>query len=709
MSDFKEYIKIIKKALRKVRKFLFTCTSNVAKYLKSKFLTIFPRRESRYFDADKHEIKYIGLMLGASILVNLFIETFARLTNNPVDGIIFMFSHPLIFGFNTLIIFATMTIALLFKRRRFAWIIISLIWVILGMVNGMILLKRMTPFTLYDLQNLEDGATLLTTYFQAWQIIVGIIAIMILVSILILVFIRSKKWTNIKYKKSITAILLSFGIAITTGIVFIGSGIISTFFGNLNYAYRDNGFPYCFIVTSFSAGIQKPAGYSEEMIFSILNENTSNGSDREGLDEKNESEHPNILILQMESFTTSQDYKNLSVDRDPTPVFNSLYEDFSSGWFAVPACGAGTANTEFEVLTGISAKFFGPGEYPYKGKLRKQTLESLAYICKGHGYTTSALHNHRALFYNRNEVYANMGFDSFTSVEYMNNIIKTPTGWCKDKIMIDNILQIMRESKTRDFMHIVSVEGHGSYPTEQVFTAPYTNVQMDDLASKWKYEYYLNECHEMDNFIGELLGEIQEMDEPTIVLIYGDHIPALEVKEENYNGPDLYHTKYVIWDNIGLKAKHQNINAYEIGALLLSEADYKNEGVLFDYQENADRNSQNYLTNLEALSYDILYGSYYSYGGQNPYKRSNMSMGYSPISIKDIIKIGDNYYIRGNNFTEHSSISHKGKLLKTIYLSSTLLALRDDIDPDTVQELEISQIDTKDNTILSTIGALEEL
>ena len=80
-------------------------------------------------------------------------------------------------------------------------------------------------------------------------------------------------------------------------------------------------------------------------------------------------------------------------------------KDYTSGWFEVPACGAGTANTEFEVLTGISAKFFGPGEYPYKGKLREKTLESMAYVLKNSGYSTYAMHDHRAVSYTHLDVY----------------------------------------------------------------------------------------------------------------------------------------------------------------------------------------------------------------------------------------------------------------------------------------------------------------
>lgn len=669
----------------------------------------FPRKAPKYFDGDLHEAKYILWMLVYAFFIYLFIEVFARITTGPLEGFLFLFRHPIVFFYNVSIIFATMTLALLFKKRRFAWVIISMVWIILGIVNGCILLKRMTPFTLYDMQNLQDGMTLITTYFAKWQTTLILAIAAIGIAMLVLIFIRSEKWQNVNYKKSLAAIVLasSFSIFATFGMIKIGA--ISTFFGNLNYAYSDYGFPYCFISTSLNKGIAKPDNYSEAMIDGILEENTKRGTDTDPLEKNDSTDHPNIIVLQMESFTTAQSYKNISVDKDPTPVFNQLMKDYTSGYFTVPACGAGTANTEFEVLTGISAKFFGPGEYPYKGKLRKQTLESMAYIAKNHGYTSSALHDHRALFYNRDEVYANLGFDSFTSVEYMNNIEKTPTNWCKDKVLIPDIMEIMDGTESRDFMHIISVEGHGSYPTEQVFKTPYTTVSCDDEDTKWKYEYYLNECHEMDTFIGDLIEEIESRNEPTVMIIYGDHIPALDVKESNYVGGDLYRTQYVIWDNIGLEKKDADISSYEAGAMLLEDAGLAHEGVIFDYQQTTDHAAKDFLNKLEALSYDLIYGNKYAYGGITPYDRINMKMGHRKIKITEIVKIGDNYYLRGENFTEHSSVSLDGKLLKTVYLSPTLLGLTEKIDTDDVSKLQVSQIDTKDDTILSTINSLEEL
>ena len=693
---------------RKVIAFLKKIIFAIGGAIKRLFYKLFPKRASRYFDADRHELKYIALMGIAALAINFYIEEFARYTTGMFEGFKWAFTHPLLFLYNVLIIFSTMTIALLFRRRRFIWFMVSLLWVAIGTINGFIQLSRMTPFTLYDLQNVADGLTIASTYYSAWQIALAIAVASLIAAAIILIFIRSEKWKNIKYGKSLLAIIIAFGV---TGLATVGgikAGMIGTFFGNLNYAYRDYGLAYCFLTTSTDAGISRPHGYSEKLITDIL-EKTEKGTDTELKEKDDSTEHPNIIVLQMESFTVAQDYSNFEVTKDPTPVFNSICRDYTSGAFEVPACGAGTANTEFELLTGISARFFGPGEYPYKGRLRKDTLESMAYVAKSHGYATSALHDHRALFYNRNEVYADLGFDSFTSVEYMNNVSFTPTNWCKDTVLTGEIMEIMKQTEERDFLHVISVEGHGAYPTEQVFKNPYTEVICDDEYTKWRYEYYLNECHEMDTFIGDLIKAIEAADEPTVMIIYGDHIPAIDVKEENYKQKDLYTTRYAIWDNIGLEKKDRDIHSYQAGAILLDDAGLSHEGIIFDYQQSNSPKSDSYLDDQEALAYDMFYGKHYAYGGTVPYEPTDMRMGHKNIKIKDIVKIGDRYYIRGENFTERSIISKGGRQLSTVYLSPTLLALNEEISTEDISKLQVSQVDKSEDTVLTTVGANEEL
>ncbi|MBQ6312121.1 MAG: hypothetical protein IJI30_02395, partial [Lachnospiraceae bacterium] len=132
-------------------------------------------------------------------------ECFARVTTGVFEGFRWAAAHPAVFLYNALIIFCTMTFALLFRRRRFAFFLISLLWVILGSVNGAILLSRMTPFTLYDLQNFADGLTIVTTYYSTWQIVLIGIAAGVGALAIIMIFLRSEKWKNIRYPKSVAA------------------------------------------------------------------------------------------------------------------------------------------------------------------------------------------------------------------------------------------------------------------------------------------------------------------------------------------------------------------------------------------------------------------------------------------------------------------------------------------------------------------------
>ena len=140
-------------------------------------------------------------------------------------------------------------------------------------------------------------------------------------------------------------------------------------------------------------------------------------------------------MVQLESFIDPNRLEGFTYSENPVPVFTELKENYTSGYLSVPAIGAGTANTEFEVLTGMSLDYFGPGEYPYKTILQQSTCESIAYNLKELGLGTHVIHNNTGTFYDRHLVFPNLGFDSFTSLEYMNHVDKNPLGWAKDTIL----------------------------------------------------------------------------------------------------------------------------------------------------------------------------------------------------------------------------------------------------------------------------------
>ena len=639
-----------------------------------------------------------------ALLLNLLIETLGRFpTAGIFGGLTFMVHSPLVFLYNALILYATLVLASLSKRRVFFFTIISIFWLGIGIINGVILTQRMTPFTVKDLSNLNDGLTIVTNYLSNYEIIGAIAAGLIAVGLLVLLFIKGpQKRDGVKRKRNLVAVLLVIAFTFLSSSFVIRAGIVQTFFGNLAYAYRDYGVVYCFVNTWLNTGISKPDGYSKEEILSIFDKKELGDDNAMLLTQKDEDEeHPNILFLQLESFIDPMTIQSIQLSQDPCPNFRRLMQTYSSGELTVPACGAGTANVEFEVLTGLSVKFFGPGEYPYKAVLKEKTGESLAYDLDSLGYTSHAIHNHRAVFYNRNSVFANMGFDTFTSVDYMKNVEKTPKNWAKDDVLTECITDALDSTDGRDMIYTISVQGHGKYPPEQVLQKPVIEVTAAPSEElKWKYEYYVNQIYEMDQFVKALTDTLAKREEPTVLVMYGDHIPALDMTEDDLESGNLYGTQYLIWNNMGLKKDDENLHAYQLAAHVMEMLDMQ-VGTIFTYQQN-HKNSETYLADLKALGYDMLYGKYYIYGGTNPFKPTNLKMGVNDITIDEIVKIGDKYYIKGRNFTQYSKVTLDGKELKTIYLGENVLGLLEDVDPDDADKMKVSQIENKSGEILST-------
>lgn len=639
-----------------------------------------------------------------AIILNLLIETLGRFPTTTIwGGLQFMVQEPLIFLYNTMIIFATLVIASIFKRRLFVFTVITIFWLIIGIVNGVILTQRMTPFTVKDLSILDDGITIVTNYLSTAQIVMAAAGVVFAIGLLVLLYIKGpKKALPVKWKRNLIGIVIVIGATFGMTSYMIGSGKVETFFGNLAYAYRDYGVVYCFTNTWLNTGISKQEGYSEESILDIFSQEELGDDNAMLLEQKDEDEkHPNIVFLQLESFIDPMTIKSIGLDKEACPNFRKLVENYPSGQLTVPACGAGTANVEFEVMSGLSVKFFGPGEYPYKSVLKEKTLETIAYDLKSLGYSTHAIHNHRAVFYNRNTVFANMGMDTFTSIEYMNNVEKTPKNWAKDDVLVECMLDALNSTQQRDMIYTISVQGHGKYPSEQVLSDPevkVTSAPTEEL--KWKFEYYVNQIYEMDQFIGKLVEEFEKYDEPIVLVMYGDHIPAIDLTEEDLENGNLYGTEYVIWSNFGLEGDDEDMYSYQLTSHVLEMLDMQ-IGTIFTYQQN-HKNSETYLSDLKALGYDMLYGKQYIYGGENPFERVDMKMGVNDIKIESVVKIGDKYYIKGQNFTEYSKITLDGETLDTIYLGENILGLLEDVNPEDADRMKVSQIERKGKEILST-------
>lgn len=603
-----------------------------------------------------------------AILINFIIEALSR--HSLIEAWDYMTKSPLVFSYNAFMIFVTFTVVYLVRRRVFARIIISVVWLFLGVCNGIMLLKRVTPFNAQDLKTFKEGLSLFTNYFSPFELIMIAVGVSALLVWGVAMWRRGGQYEGkIHRLLALAGVIVSFGAYSLVTDLAVENRVVSTYFGNIAFAYEDYGLPYCFAASLFNTGISQPNDYNEDTIQRISNngELTESAADTDVM--------PNVLFVQLESFFDTSEYEALQTSMDPLPNLREMFEEYSSGYFKVPSVGAGTANTEFEVLTGMNLRYFGPGEYPYKTVLKNQTAESAATAFAEFGYGTHAIHNNGGNFYSRAKVFNNIGFDTFTSKEFMNILQLTENGWAKDDILLTHIADALDSTEQQDFVFTISVQGHGNYPETKLIENPRITVSgMETEEKNNAWEYYVNQVYEMDQFAGNLVKMMEERGEPTVIVFYGDHLPTMGLEAKDLKSRYLYNTNYVIWDNLGLEKQDRNIPAYQIMADVMERLGL-HSGTVFNYHQQR-RKTKDYLLDLELLQYDILYGKQYVYEGELPITEGHMEMGIKEVTLTGLnSNLNGSYSLYGTNFTKWSKVYINGEKQKSTFLNNTRIEL----------------------------------
>ena len=607
-------------------------------------------------------------------------------------GLFYPFTHPMAYCVNTLLVALTFAIATPFKRRYFGYMLVFILWLAMGVTNWVLLGMRVTPFEAADFYIITTGFSIITVYMKTWQIILTAAAILFGIVLLIVAFIKLPK-TKMRTAKD-TLICLILLITLTCGSILTlrGTGVIPRTVANIANAYRDYGFAYCFSMGFIDKGINEPEDYDASLIDEI--------SDMIGKEGQRPSKTPNVIFVQLESFFDVNRLKDLTYSKNPQPNWTALREQFPSGYLTVPSIGAGTANTEFEMLTGMSLDYFGMGEYPYKSVLREDTCESLATIFKSMGYTSHAIHNHSGTFYDRNIVYANLGFDTFISSEFMVELKRNVLTWAEDRELTKQIMLALDSTKgTSDFIFTVSVQGHGKYPTEEMEYDKHLEILggITEKSKLYSYEYFVNQMHEMDMFVGELIKAVNERGEETMIVFYGDHLPSLNISNTNLNEETVYETEYLIWSNFtpSVELPDRNLHSFELAAYALRSLNVT-AGVTNRFHNyyfgKPEYDEKLWDEQLQALEYDMLYGKRHIYGGKNPFETSDMRMGVADIVVNGCTVSGEQATVTGRRFTEFSVVYVDGDAVETKYVSPTELLVMEGEEISSGSKITVVQV-----------------
>lgn len=642
----------------------------------------------------KEEAHPVASTFVLAFLVTLAVETASR--HSLFKGFGFLFTHPFCFFINMMIVLVPLSLAFFFQKRLFFLAVSAVCWLAPGLINAVVLSFRNTPFGVSDILLLPSVFSVIHVYLGLWQILLAAALFLLTVAALVVLFLKARKHA-VSYR--LAAAFFAAAVAAAAGsysLTVIGhKEERAATFANIRDAYDRYGFIYCFCTSAFDRGIVKPGFYSKASVNWLM---------KTLKDVPTPEVLPNIIMVQLESFFDVSYLDDVTCGENPIPNFTDLKEHFSTGFLTVPSVGAGTANTEFEVLSGMSLDFFGMGEYPYNTILQEAACETVATDLKSLGYTAHAIHNNTGTFYNRNKVFAQLGFDTFTPLEFMQNVEYNPIGWARDKVLTDEILKALNDTSGVDFVFAITVQGHGKYQQGA------DSEEMADLGITWADEeqdnetftYYVSQLRETDAFIGELVKTLEHRSEPTVLVFYGDHLPGFQIGAEQLENGDIFQTEYVIWDNFGLPVKKKDLSAYQLSAEVLGRLGI-GSGLLTRYhQQTAD--SEDYLDGLRLLEYDMLYGEAYCYGGRNPYMASQLKMGITPITISNAVWEDGVLQVNGANFTQWSCIAIDGTALETTWVDDKTLTAELSELPETGSVITVQQNTPSQVTLSESVG-----
>ncbi len=371
---------------------------------------------------------------------------------------------------------------------------------------------------------------------------------------------------------------------------------------------RDFGVLTTFLYNLKKTGINEPEGYDKDKVRQIL-ESTEELYQPKPLENK-----PNVIVIMNEAFADLEKIYDIEPNEDPLKYWHSLKENTISGDMRVSIYGGGTSFTEFEFLTGIAGGIINFNQTPFIN-LINHNIRSIAWDLKESGYKTIAVHPFWSSSWNRSNVYPLLGFDDFISGEDFSEeksevIESTPDGefdvngggetfmytshfgddleyirgYISDRESYKKVIEQF-ENKNEDdrlFIFNVTVQNHAGFHYEGDDFV--TDVKITD-EENIDIDQYLSLAKQSDIAYGELIEYFKNYDEPTIILMFGDHQPSLvytdmvdeeDIKEEyksEYNSEQTYKyiVPYKLWANFDIGTAVEPMTGSSFLSLLVKD------------------------------------------------------------------------------------------------------------------------------------------
>ena len=451
------------------------------------------------------------------------------------------------------------------------------------------------------------------------------LTIVVLIFLLLFLFLKKKFQTkNPSFKIRFRLFIVS-GFVLIFPIMFppqfkqiLNKYKIETFIPNPIENCRANGILFCFYDDFKNIKNLPPKNYNQTKINQIYSDLKIDESNKF---KKNPINKPNIIVIISESFWDVTNLPDVKYSSDP---IKNIRQDIKSN-FKSPSYGGGTANVEFELLTGLS-NYFLNGASPYSQVIRKP-LPTLFTLFKNEGYLTTTVHPFFSSMYNRKNVYKKFGLDNFTSIENMSNY-ENAGPYVSDQYFNKEILKQLNSTNQPQLIFAISMQNHVIFNANRYSQHPITfqsSLNSDEQAILQSYVDGLNLTDQSYIFLKQ---ELSKSSKPTIVFFFGDHLTFLGTGLDIYqktgfdttNENKMHTTPLAVWSNFNTDLEiPQNISPSFLSLEVLKSANITpkyqfaflqsiNSSDTVLNQKIPTKLTSDQLKKYELIEYDLLFG-----------------------------------------------------------------------------------------------------
>lgn len=488
-------------------------------------------------------------------------------------------------------------LAALFSNRLISFLVTNISFLILSVASSLMMTITGTPLVPIDFamaSQLGDISVFVDLPIKPYLVWGASIWLFTMIGYsLLFIFLRRKKKFDLKiYVARLTVMFLIMFLCVH--LMCFNKSFKNDFLASIECEisgfdtasnYVSNGFILTFFPRIGDLRVKAPAAYSKDKLKELekITEVMKMPSERTG-------KNVNVIAIQSESWWDPTLFENVTMSEDPMKNIRNLGKEKNGffGQMVSPSFGCNTCIPEFEFLTSLAARLLPEGGYPYSQYVRKP-IYSIARIFKDNGYKATAIHTYYKKFYNRNTAYPFMGFDELIGQEDLEEPVKKGA-YISDMYLSDLIIEKFEKKEGLPlFLYAVSMQNHGNYLTpryDEYDVEVNSEVLSDEDLSGLREA--VQGVYDIDKSFMALVDYFKNIEEPTLLIMYGDHLPFLGINSSTYRdvgfmqhdflvrNKNMYETPYIIWANYDISgfdikqrvgAQYLGINAVKMAML----------------------------------------------------------------------------------------------------------------------------------------------